>query len=148
MSVLWRLPFVLGHGVRRHLTVLSPPNSRSRCSIQRQEKRTVNFRPALVSFSACLLENTDPNSRENNVQLRLSLALEALSAQQRVFPPLSWQFVFCVRISILSFSCFLVSTPCFLVDGSTFHFFLCVCTEALCSLSSSSRSSATASDWN
>lgn len=103
---------------------------------------TVNFRPALVSFSACLLENKGPNSRENNGQLRLSLALEALGTAES-FPPLSWRFVLCPHFYPLVF--LFSSIPCFLVDGSTFYFFLCVCT-ALCRLSSSR--SATVSDWN
>lgn len=83
MSILWRLPFVLGHGVRRHLTVLSPQTAKAavQSSARKTDGPTVNFRPALVSFSACLLENTDPNSRENNGQLRLSSALEALGTE-------------------------------------------------------------------
>ncbi len=138
MSILWRLPFVFGlFSLLRSspFWLFCHRNSES-CSIQRQENgrpTVINFRSALVVPSALVCWKTRTRIQERIMgQLRLSLALEGLG---RVFAshfPLSWRFVLCPHF----YPRFLFSSPCFVVDGSTFTSF-CVYTLH-CRLSSSS----------
>ena len=91
-------------------------------------KRTTDRKFSLgpCSFSACLFENTDPNSRKRIMaNSRLSLALEALTSFRF---PFSVVLAICFASAFLS--SFLVSSPRFRGRWIYFYFFCVECTVA------------------